>query len=289
VVARRAVVLLLLAGPVHPQSVRVLSEFQRVDPFGDVVAADRTANPREILSPALARNAFASFHIAVSAPEREPFFVYVQTNPANVFEISLYQELYVKTSAGWIPDALEPSKMPAFGTLPYLPLPIAGQNTVSYWMDVWVPKETPVQRVRIEVLMKIGLGWVMYPMEVRVTPAVVPSVEADSAALPQGIARADASVFGPFRNFICGGRESRREEKLSVRQFIHRNAVQDLALARSLEAAERSDLRGEVLKRLGLGERAAWCKAPISLDQLGSEWFLRVRDLLYRRAGPAPD
>ena len=288
-VVRRAVVFLLLAGPVLPQSLRVLSEFQRVDPFGDVVAADRTANPREILSPALARNAFASFHIAVSVPEREPFFVYVQTNPANVFEISLYQELYVKTSAGWIPDALEPSKMPAFGTLPYLPLPIAGQNTVSYWMDVWVPKETPVQRVRIEVLMKIGLGWVMYPMEVRVTPAVVPSVEADSAALPQGIARADASVFGPFRNFICGGRESRREEKLSVRQFIHRNAVQDLALARSLEAAERSDLRGEVLKRLGLGERAAWCKAPISLDQLGSEWFLRVRDLLYRRAGPAPD
>ena len=288
-VARRAFVLLLLAGPVHPQSLRVLSEFQRVDPFGDVVAVDRTANPREILSPALARNAFASFHVAVSVPEREPFFVYVQTNPANVFEISLYEELYGKTSAGWIPDALEPTKLPAFGTLPYLPLPIAGQNTVCYWLDVWVPKETPVQRVRLEVLLKVGPGWMMYPMEVRVTPAVVPAVDPDSVALPPGIARADTSVSGPFRNYICGGHEARREEKLSVRQFIHRNAVQDLALARSMEAAQRGDLRGDILKRLGLSDRAAWCKAPNSLDNLGSEWFLRVRDLLYRRAGPAPD
>ena len=288
-VARRAVVFLLLAGPVHPQSLRVLSEFQRVDPFGDVVAVDRMANPREILSPAVARNAFASFHIAVSVPEREPFFVYVQTNPANLFEISIYEELYVKTGAGWIADALEPTKLPAFGTLPYLPLPIQGQITVSYWLDVWVPKETPVRRVRLEVLLKVGQGWMMYPMEVRVTPAVVPSVETDSVALPPATMRADGPVIGPFRNFICSERETRREEKLCVRQLIHRNAVQDLALARSMEAAERSDLRGELLKRLGLGERAAWCKTPNSLDKLSPEWFLRVRDLLYRRAGPAPD
>jgi hypothetical protein len=289
VVTRRAVVFLLLAGPVHPQSLRVLSEFQRVDPFGEVVAVDRTANPREVLSPAVARNAFASFHIAVSVPEREPFFVYVQTNPANVFGISLYQELYVKTSAGWIADAIEPTKLPAFGTLPYLPLPIPGQNTVSYWLDVWVPRETPVRRVRLEVLLKVGQGWLMYPMEVRVTPAVAPSVEADSVALPPGTSRADAPVIGPFRNFICRERETRREEKLSVRQLIHRNAVQDLALARSMEAAEHGDLQGELLKRLGLGERAAWCKAPNSLDKLDTEWFLRVRNLLYRRAGPPPD
>src|SRR5579863_7770736 len=286
---RRAVVFVLLAGPVHSQSLRVLSEFQRVDPFGDVLAIDRTANPREILSPALARNAFASFHIAVRVPEREPFFIFVQTNPANVFDISLYEELYVKTSAGWIPDALEPTKLPAFGTLPYLPSPIPGQNTVCYWLDIWAPKETPVERVRVEVLLKIGQGWLMYPMEARVTPAVAPSIEADSVALPPGTARADAAAMGPFRNFICGGHEARREEKLSVRQLIHRNAVQDMALARSLEAAQRGDLRGEILKRLGLSERGAWCKGPSSLGELGTEWWLRVRDLLYRRAGPAPD
>ena len=288
-VVRRCVVFLMLAGPALAQSLRVLSEFQRVDPFGDVVAVDRTASPREILSPALARNAFASFHIAVSVPEREPYFVFVQTNPANIFDITLYEELYVKTSAGWIPDALEPSKLPAFGTLPYLPLPIPGQNTVSYWLDLWVPAATPVERVRVEVLLKVGQGWVVYPMEARVTPAVAPSMVLSSAALPPAAVRADASVTGPFRNFVCGTRESSRSEKLSVRQLIRRNAVQDLALARSLEAAHQPDLRSGLLKRLGLDSRAAFCKSSFSPDSLGPEWFLRVRDLVYRTAGLPPD
>jgi len=289
VIVRRAVVLLLLAGPVLAQSLRVVSEFQRVDPFGNVVAVDRTANPREILSPAVARNAFASFHIAVSVPERTPFFLYVQTNPANAFDIELYEELYAKTSAGWIPDALERTKMPAFGTLPYLPLPVPGQNTVSYWMDIWVPAETPVERTRVEVLLKVGQGWVMYPMEIRVTPAVAPPMEPHSAALPPATARADTSALGPFRNFVCGTRETTREERLSVRQLIHRNAVQDLALARALETAQHNDLRGELLKRLGFNTRADFCKPSFTAGALGTEWFLRVRDLLYRKAGPPPD
>src|SRR5690348_4403898 len=51
VIAHRVVILLLLAGPVPAQSLRVLSEFQRADPFGKVVPVDRTEHPREIISP----------------------------------------------------------------------------------------------------------------------------------------------------------------------------------------------------------------------------------------------
>ena len=288
-VIRPAIVFLLLAGPVLAQSLRVLSEFQRVDPFGEVVPVDRTANPREILSPAVARNGFASFRIAVRIAERTPFFLYVQTNPPHVFVITLYEELYVRSSAGWIPDALEPSKMPAFGTLPYLPLPIPGQNTVSYWMDIWVPAETAVQRVRLEVLLKVGHEWLMYPMEVRVMPAVVPSVEQHSRALPPVTARADACVMGPFKNFLCGAREAKGEERLSVRQLIHRNALQDLALARSIQSEQKSNLRDVILQRLGLSDHGSWCKQALAPAGLGTEWFLRVRDLVYRRAGSAPN
>jgi hypothetical protein len=289
VIVHRAVVFLLLAGSVLAQSLRVLSEFQRVDPFGEVVLADRAPHPREILSPGVARNAFASFHIAVSAPDRTPFFLFAQTNPPNVFQISLYEELYVKTSAGWIADALEPVKVPAFGILPYLPLPIPGQNTLSYWMDVWVPADAQVQRVRLEVLLKIGRGWVMYPMEVRVMPAVVPAVQERHVALPPMTARADAAVCGPFRHFLCGAREPGREEKLSVRRFIRRNALADLSLARSLEARHPGDVRAEILGSAGLHDRAAWCKSPLAPSELDAEWFLRVRDLIYRMAGKAPD
>ena len=73
-----AVLFAVLTGPVLAQSLRVVSEFQRFDPFGNVVPVDHTGEPREILSPALARNAFASFHVIVTIPERDPFFASAQ-------------------------------------------------------------------------------------------------------------------------------------------------------------------------------------------------------------------
>jgi hypothetical protein len=280
---------ILIAGTAPAQSLRVVSEFQRVDPFGEVVPVDRTPRPREILSPAVARNAFASFHVVVTAPEREPFLLYVQTNPRDAFRISLYEELYSRAGDGWIPDALEPVKLPAFNSLPYVPLPIPGQNTLSYWLDIWVPAEATVERVRVEVLLKSGPGWVMYPMEVRVTPASAPSVEQRHAVLPPITARADASVLGPLRNFLCNAREPGRDERLSVRRLIHRNALQDLALARMLEDRKGVDVRAGLLRRASVEQLGSWCKSPLGHAEGETEWFLHVRDWLYRQAGPAPD
>lgn len=282
----RALVFLLLAAPVLAQSLRVFSEFQRVGPFGEIVSVDRAPHPREIISPGIACNAFASFHIAVTVPPREPVFLFVGTNPPDVFQISLYEELYAKTSAGWIPDALEPSKMPAFGILPYLPLPIPSQNTLSYWMDVWVPFNAKAQRVRLEVLLKVGNGWVMYPMEIRVLPAVVPAFQDRHPTLPPASARAGTAVYGPLRQFICGTRETGSEEKLTVRRLIHRNALQDMALARLLES-KHPDLRTELLKRAGALDRDAWCESPPAPGELDAEWYLHIRDFLYREASKA--
>jgi hypothetical protein len=210
----------------------------------------------------------------------------VGTNPPDVFQISLYEELYAKTSAGWIPDALAPSKMPAFGILPYLPLPIPEQKTLSYWMDVFVPYNAKAQRVRLEVLLKVGAGWVMYPMEIRVLPAVVPAIEDRHPALPPASARADAAVYGPLRQFVCGTREIGSEEKLTVRRLIHRNALQDMALARLLQS-KHPDLREELMNRAGGPDREAWCKSPPAAGELDTEWYLRIRDFLYREASKA--
>ena len=58
----------------------IYSEFQRVDPFGRIISNDRAQRPREILSPAIPRNGFASFHIVVTAPPvRAIFFLSEQT------------------------------------------------------------------------------------------------------------------------------------------------------------------------------------------------------------------
>src|ERR1051325_7142132 len=71
----------VLAGAalLHGQSLAVYSEFQRPDPFGQIVAVDRGAQPREILSPAAPRNGFVSFHIAVTAPPNTNYFLYIVT------------------------------------------------------------------------------------------------------------------------------------------------------------------------------------------------------------------
>lgn len=280
----RCVLFLLVAGPVLPQSLRVVSEFQRVDPFGKVVLADQTPQPREILSPGVARNAFASFHIVATAGDREPFFIYIQTNPPDVFRITLYKELYVETKAGWIPDALEPQKLPTFDTLPYLPSPIPGQNTVTYWLDLWVPADAAVQRVRLEVLMKVGRGWIVYPMEVRVLPPVAPNLEKHLGALPDASDRSDAAVYEPFRHYTCNAHEPGGKDPLNVRALIHRNAEQDLALARSL-AARAPGLRADLLHLAGGQDRDQWCRKPMA-PPLQTEWFLHVRDAIYRKARP---
>ena len=81
----------LAATAAWAQSLEIYSEFQRVDPFGNIVPMDRALRPREILSPAVARNAFASFHIVVSVPPKESYFLYVLPNPLNACRVALYR------------------------------------------------------------------------------------------------------------------------------------------------------------------------------------------------------
>src|SRR2546428_82444 len=88
---RIALCSLLACGLLPAQELKVWSEFQRIDPFGEVVAVDRVEHPREILSPAVARNAFVSFHVAVTVPENTPSFLYLQQNP-EWLKITMYKE-----------------------------------------------------------------------------------------------------------------------------------------------------------------------------------------------------
>jgi hypothetical protein len=276
----RAIAVLALAGAACGQSVGVHSEFARISPFGRIVASDRMAQPREIISPAVARNAFASFRIAVTVPPRSPYILYVQSNPEQAFQITLYKELFTKSGADWIPDALEQVTLPALGSLPYLPAPIPDQTTVTYWMDLWAPADSVVQRVRVEVLLKIGEGWVLYPMEVRVLPIVVPNIDWTRRSLPPMDARSDAPAAGPLRSYLCNGKESGNDRSLNVRQLIRRNALQDSALAKSIETKYgRPALVKEIFEVTGKN----WCRSPLTPEQLGPEWYLKVRDLLYQK------
>ena len=252
------------------QALHVYSEFQRPDPFGEIVMPDRGATPREILSPAAPRNGFVSFHIAVSVPAGQNYFLYIVPNPVDACRVSLYKEQFTKTQAGWIPDALEPVlHLPHFGAMPDPAANIPGQTTRAYLLDIWIPPDARPPGFRLEVQLKVG-EWVVWPMEVRVLPASVPAVSGDTKrALPAIGQSADAAAGAPVEDWIAGVNESREIDIDTVRAVIRRNALQDMALAKA-------------------GDRQAIRKLWAAPRPAGAEWYLRLRDFIYKRQGVPP-
>ena len=142
---------LLLIPAVWSQSLRVYSEFAQIDSAGRVMAP---AEPREILSPAIARNAFSSFQVVVDVPRGTPYQLYVAQNPENAVEVTLYRENG---------DKLERVEQP-----------VSGNTTQVFWMDLWTARDAPVQRIKVEPQLHVNNDWVIYPMEARVMSATIP-------------------------------------------------------------------------------------------------------------------
>jgi hypothetical protein len=261
----------LAAAALRAQSLEIYSEFQRVDPLGNVVAIDRAEHPREILSPAVARNGYASFHVVVSVPPKTNYLLYIVTNPLDACRVALYKEHFAKAGGGWIPDALsEVHRLPDFGAMPDPDEDIPGQNTRVYLLDVWIPPEASPGRFRLEAQLKVGY-WIVRPLEVRVIPARIPDGSGGQEAgrkitLPRIEEGADAAAAAVLNDYISGAFSPTPVQPLTVREIIRRNAIQDMALAGPPEALEKL--------RKGLPSR----------QTLGAEWYLRIRDQVYAEA-----
>ena len=70
----------------------------------------------------------------------------------------------------------------------------------------------------------------------------------------------------PVEDWLAGVTESHGIDVESVRAVIRRNAMQDVALAKARDR--------EALRKVWEAPRAP-----------GAEWYLRVRDRIYRQAG----
>jgi hypothetical protein len=230
----------LMCGLVCAQSVQVYSEFAQLNDAGEAVAPE---NPREILSPAVARNAFSSFQLAIQVPQGVKFLVYVGKNPDNAAKVTLYRR-----SRGKLEPVAEP---------------YAGESSQVLWMDLWEDANAPVRRVKIEPQIGIDGNWLTYPMEVRVTEAVVADHSASARGTPE--------PFEVMRAFLCGGepRPARGSNPMGA-ELRFRNARQDVGLA----AASSPALRDELKQAMG------GCAATQPADP---EFYLRLRDLLLRQ------
>jgi hypothetical protein len=235
----KTVLFLLFAAAAWSQPLRVYSEFAKIDATGKVTAP---AEPREILSPAIARNAFSSFQIVVDVPKGTSYQLYVAQNPENAVEATLYRENG---------DKLERVEQP-----------VSGNSTQVFWMDLWTARDAPVQRIKVEPQLHVNNDWVIYPMEARVVSATAGQVEMPTAV-------AYASPAGMMGQFLCHYPtidKGALQPGPNATNMRLRNALQDLTLAKDAPGTELQTLYGP-------------CSSPTPTDP---EWYLRIRDYLLR-------
>lgn len=269
---RSLLVLLLAAVPVAAQEVEVYSEFRRPGPNGEIVEQDRGGSPREILSPAAVRNGYLSFHVVIRGPAGKRVTLYLTSNPERLLQPTFYRTHFDPSGT---PERLERiDKQPFYETL--------NEGVAVFWVDLFVPRTTPNRRVRFEIQLNADDRWIVYPMEIRVLPVLVPQLMLTAGRLAPVAAPSAATAFNAMEPYLCG--KSGPKVTLvdaSIRGLIRRNAAQDLALARKVEESRGKEaVRGALLKAVGM-EAGASCAAP---KLTNPEIYLRLRDVLMRMA-----
>jgi hypothetical protein len=269
------------------QTAIVTSEFVRYRPDGVVVSSDQAPKYRELLSPAVARNAHFTFRVTVvfpkavgpgdRQPDGSPYSLHIAQNPENSAQIQLFQESYSEVAGEWIPDKLKPVDMPHGAAL------ANGQIAQSYLVDLFVPPEAEAnQRFRIEVQFHRGDGWMILPMEVRVRQARVDS-KIEVGGAPAATGPLSRIVDLPLYGHVCGVKtRANLQAEDSGRALLFRNLQEDFNLARQREKIDTRE--GGVfmlLKAAGITDLPAFCAGKASPSG-GPEWWLKARDYLYQ-------
>jgi hypothetical protein len=271
------------------QDIRIYSEFERFDPFGNPVPQDRDMTPREILSPAMPRNGHLSVHVVITAAAGTNYFLYAATNPPDILRVRIYREHFTRCGANeYCPDWLTEQNVPSFGAIPELVHDLSrpamnNQNTRCYLFDIESIANTPPRRVRVEALIKSGT-WYVAPMEVRIVAPTVPAVA--EKRLAEDIAPLEEPSSATARiqlmRYIGGLPPEFPPQVLRIRDVIQRNAAEDMLLAHTLagsgaEARKNGSNGSRFFPELNL---LSWW--PSAYPGVGPEWYLRVRDFLDR-------
>jgi len=267
--------MIVAAGAARAQEIHIYSEFERFDPFGNPVASDRAAAPREILSPAVPRNGHVSLHVVITGPAGSNYLLYTGTNPPGILRVKLYRESFTPCGNDFCPDWLTEQASPTFGAIPEFRHDLARpamdrQTTRCYLLDIWAPPDTPPRRVRVEALLKTGT-WQVAPLEVRILAPILAA--SGGQVLAEDVAPIDAPSSATARmqlfRYLAGLPAELPPRMLRVRDFIQRNAAEDMLLAKSLGPSRFPELN-----------LLAWW--PFVYPAQGAEWYLKVRDFLYR-------
>jgi hypothetical protein len=202
------------------------------------------ATPREILSPALIRNGITSFQVVVQPSDDAPWKLYIAQNPENAVGITLYRVNG---------DRLDRVAQPA-----------SGSGAQVLWMDVTTARTAPVERIKIEPQLNYHDDWVIYPIEGRVVEGIAPNVPSGG-----GGTRGSATPADVAKLVVCGVPipAGPTGAVATIAGMRARNAEQDRAISL-------------LVGRAPLAPRYGPCPFNPPIDN--PEWYLRVRDFLFR-------
>jgi hypothetical protein len=255
---------------------RIYSEFDRLSAADDLIDNTPGRTPQEIISPAVVRNGFTSFHVAVTARPGILYWFAVQSNPADVFGIKVYKES-ASTPSSFLDELHEEAKPSYF----------LGQMSANgkdvYLLDIWTPYNAHVRTVRFEVLVKEAY-WVVAPMEIRIQAARVPKLNLAVCcdSLPAPDQPSDVFAWEALLKGVTGARQSFIASPGTVRSVIHRNAMQDAALIGGMQPVEQRMLMERVLADL----MRIYTSGLIRFTS-GGDAYLAIRRLVLKLASDA--
>jgi hypothetical protein len=167
-------------------SLEALPEFLRPNPFGAIVAADRSGADlgsslygagHQVLLTGW-RGGYVSFHLVVKLPAPGPYTLDVaMADPSNRVQTDLFREWFhfVDVDRQYYPDALIPVHMPYSSRLPEPDNRIPQQTAQAFWVDVYISADARPGTLSGRARLKSGAKVVVLPIRLTVLAPVIPA------------------------------------------------------------------------------------------------------------------
>ena len=169
-------------------NLHALPEYLRPDPFGGIVAPDKSAaGPnsevmkwRRAVDIQAARNGYVSFHLIVEAPEGHHFKLLLSLDHTGNIQTDVYREWfhYVDRDQRYYPDALIPITLPYSSALPDPDNRISNQKVAAFWIDIWVPADAAPGVYHARATVVDGGSRHTLPIRIKVLPITIPREDA---------------------------------------------------------------------------------------------------------------
>jgi len=155
-------------------------EFLRPDPFGGIVAPDRTSGAGFVRALSLegARGGYVSFHLAVKRNTPGAYTLTLQfKGDAGKLKVDLFREWFHFTDSDkqYYPDALIPVEQPYRSRLPEPDNRVPRQTAQAFWVDLWIPADAVPDTYHARAVVEADGTTSALPIQLKVWPAVIPS------------------------------------------------------------------------------------------------------------------